>query len=387
MVVTVDAGARLKRWQVFLCGPYGLAIVFLIVSPIFINQEIGFGDWVWYWGLDTCLLVVASILTWKRLIVFTSEVRNEALFMDSRNSLIVMTALMIIYIVCASRLTGLGALGDSRHEVFKMYRNLDQVYRFSSMGLDAFIWFSPFSKSIVIALFKVVVSGTWGFSKGTLVLQALTMFPLYFIKWQFSIRKKYRIGVIALVGITMAATLYYTQTVSNKFGIDSSLILSTGLKRMFFPNDIYADYYNLPVGMIARESISPLIFLEPLTKIFYDETPHGTIGSILRSGSEVPGIATGGTPYISLHLAFLQYSNLMLVLGFVFLLCMFGLTCLLANNPLKLQPQISWTLIGIPGAYVNDYSGMSMSLAQIAALYVVFSLLRPHFRPIANRQS
>jgi hypothetical protein len=207
-------------------------------------------------------------------------------------------------------------------------------------------------------------------------LSVINVFPVYFIKWQFMTSKANRLRLLTIFVITLIGSLLYLLNISERFGIESSKILSIGLKRMFLPNDIYLDLHKLPSSMIFNENISPLVFLEPFTKIFYDETPLGTIGSILREGSSQPKIVTGGTPYISIHLAFLQYSWIAVAVGILFLIFTFSLMCLIANNLFKLPVQISWITLGLPAIYINDYSALAMRLFHLALLFIFFHMFK-----------
>jgi len=366
--------AKKSDWIGFLCGPYGQPIISLTVSFYFITEEIGLGDWFFYYGLDLTLMIIAAWFTWRNWQSFVRDVKKTELFLYGGKARLVLIGFAITYIICLVSLYGLGAVGDSRHEVFREYRILDQLSRISQLGLSVFVWFSPVWKSIAISFGLVTSNAFFPLSKGSLFNQTLFLFFVYALKWRYSLSKSHNVLILSTMAVTVIGGLAYTQITAERFGIDPSLILELSAKRLFFPNDIYNDFYNLPQGMIKSETLSPLIFFEFISKVFYDETPFGTIGSVLRSGMENPDIVTGGTPYLSLHLAFLAYNKLYVILGIVFLLVCFASLCILARNPMGLQRQLAWLLIGIPAIYVSDYSGLSMRLFHVLILVAIFNL-------------
>lgn len=375
-----------QAWVSFLCGPYGLLIISLIASFFFIAEAIGAGDWIFYWGLDLALIVVAAAYTWRNWQRFVASASDKDLFFYGQKANLLLAAFAVLYISCLAFLYNSGAVGDARHELFRQNRLIDQLARIAQLGLEVCAWFSPVGKSIAISFGLVTSNAFFALSKGSLFNQTLMVVFIYVLKWRYSLTKSQNVLTMAIISATVIGGLEYTRINAERFGLDPSLIIQLGAKRLFFPNDIYLDFYNLPKGLLGSEAISPFVFLEFFSKPFYDETPFGTIGSVLRSGMENPDVVTGGTPYLSLHLAFMSYSRLYMILGLLFMVVCFAGLCVLARNPIGLPRQFAWLLIGVPGMYVNDYSGLSMRLLHILVLVVIFKLARLTEPGIAKRE-
>lgn len=358
----------------FTICPYGLPIITTASSVAIFFVESN-DKWLTWMPLnDLFLTFMAAYIIKNRWSKISLLLKAKNGFM-SRRELTMFFIMLGVKIVAAVVLVALGAVGDNRHEVFENNRLLMMVDRVATDYVELTCWFASSTVSLIAWICLSLIALVVPFSKGSLIVALIIGIQVYWFKWRHWIRERTSkcIQIILASSIPLASLNIYWN--AERFGIDQARVLSLIIRRFLYPADVYSDIGNVPHEAIFKTVLSPLIFIEYLTKPFgYDETPMGTVGSVLRASDWSTQTATGGTPYISAHFIFFGTNLGYIIIGLFLCWVSLWLISSLAGQtfwPLLLSIRV----LSLPFGYINDYSGMLMSAISTLLIWLLLIIM------------